>query len=309
MTPDTLTIQPARIPNTARMPIWIRQNLGNDVLYGKTGEAVHGNRLHTVCEEARCPNRGECWSRGTATFMLLGDTCTRACGFCSVKTGKPAWFDADEPRRVAEAVMALRLQYIVLTSVNRDDLPDGGAAIFSETLKQLRLSDAQIGVEYLTPDFRACQDEAVATIINTLTNLPAGTRRDLVWGHNVETVPRLYKTARKGSQYARSLTLLNKAAQQPGVEAKSALMLGLGETRTEVLGVLQDLRDAGVVRVSLGQYLRPSLDNLPVVEYIHPDMFAEYENDARALGFAWVKAGPLVRSSYYAEQQQGRSHA
>ena len=291
------------------MPIWIRQNLGHDAHYGKTGEAVHGNRLHTVCEEARCPNRGECWSRGTATFMLLGDTCTRACGFCSVKTGKPAWFDADEPRRVAEAVMALRLQYIVLTSVNRDDLPDGGAAIFADTLKQLRLRDAQIGVEYLTPDFRACQDEAVATITRTLANLPEGARRDLVWGHNVETVPRLYKTARKGSRYARSLTLLSKAAQQPGVEAKSALMLGLGETRAEVLDVLRDLRNAGVARVSLGQYLRPSLDNLPVVEYIHPDIFAEYENDARALGFAWVKAGPLVRSSYYAEQQQGHNHA
>lgn len=310
MTPHIVPLpSSARVPNAARMPIWIRQNLGIDTHYGKTGEAVHGNRLHTVCEEARCPNRGECWSRGTATFMLLGDTCTRACGFCSVKTGKPAWFDADEPRRVAEAVRALQLQYIVLTSVNRDDLPDGGAAIFAETLKQLRLSDAQIGVEYLTPDFRACQDEAVATLIDTLANLPAGTRRDLVWGHNVETVPRLYKTARKGSQYARSLMLLNKAARQPGVEAKSALMLGLGETRAEVLDVLKDLRDAGVARVSLGQYLRPSLDHLPVVEYIHPDMFAEYENDARALGFAWVKAGPMVRSSYYAEQQQGRSHA
>ena len=308
MTPDILTPQSsARTPNTARMPIWIRQNLGSDAHYGKTGEAVHGNRLHTVCEEARGPNRGECWSRGTATFMLLGDTCTRACGFCSVKTGKPAWFDADEPRRVAEAVMALRLQYIVLTSVNRDDLADGGAAIFAETLKQLRWRDAQIGVEYLTPDFRACQDEAVATIINTLANLPAGTRRDLVWGHNVETVPRLHKTARKGSQYARSLTLLNKAAQQPGVEAKSALMLGLGETRAEVLEVLRDLRAAGVARVSLGQYLRPSLDHLPVVEYIHPDMFAEYENAARALGFAWVKADPLVRSSYYAEEIQAQT--
>lgn len=309
MTPDTLTVQPARVPNTTRMPIWIRQNLGNDALYGKTDEAVHGNRLHTVCEEARCPNRGECWSRGTATFMLLGDTCTRACGFCSVKTGKPAWFDADEPRRVAEAVTALRLQYIVLTSVNRDDLPDGGAGIFADTLKQLRLRDTQIGVEYLTPDFRACQNQAIATINTTLANLPAGSRRDLVWGHNVETVPRLYKTARKGSQYARSLDMLSKAAHQPGIEAKSALMLGLGETRAEVLEVLHDLRAAGVARVSLGQYLRPSLDHLPVVEYIHPDVFTEYEHDARAMGFAWVKAGPLVRSSYYAEEQQGHHHA
>lgn len=307
MPPDIIAIEPVRPPNATRMPVWIRQNLGHDAHYGKTDEAVHGNRLHTVCEEARCPNRGECWSRGTATFMLLGDTCTRACGFCAVKTGKPEWFDADEPRRVTEAVMALGLQYIVLTSVNRDDLPDGGAGIFADTLRQLRLADANIGVEYLTPDFRACQDAAVATIAATLADLPAGARRDLVWGHNVETVPRLYKTARKGSKYARSLDMLSKAAQLPDVTAKSALMLGLGETRAEVLEVLQDLRGAGVARVSLGQYLRPSRDNLPVAEYLHPEVFAEYENAARAMGFAWVKAGPLVRSSYYAEEIQTAS--
>lgn len=296
--------QPVR--NISRMPPWIRQNLGTEGHFGLTGHAVHGNRLHTVCEEARCPNRGECWSRGTATFMLLGDTCTRACGFCSVKTGRPAWFDANEPVRIAEAVSRLGLNYIVLTSVNRDDLEDGGAWVFAESLRQLRMRRPSIGIEFLTPDFRKVQDEAVAIIMDAVSSFPlnASPLPDLVWGHNVETVPRLYKTARRGSQYERSLALLKKASRQPGVEAKSALMLGLGETRDEVLGVLKDLRAVGVQRVSLGQYLRPSLNNLPVVEYIHPDVFAEYEHEARALGFAWVKAGPLVRSSYYAEEIQ-----
>ncbi|ARU32993.1 lipoyl synthase [Sulfuriferula sp. AH1] len=309
MTINTINIisESGRQPNAVRMPIWIRQNLGQDMHYGKTDAAVHAHRLHTVCEEARCPNRGECWSRGTATFMLLGDTCTRACGFCAVKTGKSDWLDADEPNRVAEAVLELQLRYIVLTSVNRDDLADGGAGIFAETLRQLRLRDAQIGVEFLTPDFRQNQSDAVATVMATLADLPEAVRRDLVWGHNVETVPRLYQTARRGSKYERSLSLLALAAQQPGVAAKSALMLGLGETRDEVLAVLRDLRDAGVSRVSLGQYLRPSLDHLPVIEYIHPDAFTEYENDARAMGFDWVKAGPLVRSSYYAEEIQQHS--
>jgi lipoic acid synthetase len=305
--PINTIVEPTRQPNAVRMPVWIRQNLGQDVHYGKTDAAVHEHRLHTVCEEARCPNRGECWSRGTATFMLLGDTCTRACGFCAVKTGKPDWLDADEPNRVAAAVMELQLRYIVLTSVNRDDLADGGAGIFAETLRQLRLRDGQIGVEFLTPDFRQDQVAAVSTVMTMLNGLPDNVRHDLVWGHNVETVPRLYQTARRGSKYTRSLSLLALAAQQSGVAAKSALMLGLGETRDEVLAVLHDLRVAGVSRVSLGQYLRPSLDHLPVISYVHPDEFAEYENAARAMGFDWVKAGPLVRSSYYAEEIQQQS--
>lgn len=296
------------VRNISRMPSWIRQNLGRESGYGDTHLAVHGNRLHTVCEEARCPNRGECWSRGTATFMLLGDTCTRACGFCSVKTGKPAWFDANEPQRVAEAVASMNLNYIVLTSVNRDDLEDGGAWVFAESLRQLRMRQPEIGIEFLTPDFRNVQDEAVAIVMHAVQTHPLPASRQtfphLVWGHNVETVPRLYKTARKGSQYERSLELLEKAGRQARVETKSALMLGLGETRSEVIEVLKDLKSAGVDRVSMGQYLRPSLDNLPVAEYIHPDVFAELENEARALGFAWVKAGPLVRSSYYAEEIQ-----
>ena len=302
-------MQTQTIRNISRMPSWIRQNLGRESGYGGTHLAVHGNRLHTVCEEAKCPNRGECWSRGTATFMLLGDTCTRACGFCSVKTGKPGWFDANEPLRIAEAVAGLNLNYIVLTSVNRDDLEDGGAWVFAESLRQLRQRQPDIGVEFLTPDFRNVQDEAITIVMDAVNShsLPSSIQPDLVWGHNVETVPRLYKVARKGSHYERSLELLGKAGKLAKVETKSALMLGLGETREEVIKVLKDLRSAGVDRVSLGQYLRPSLDNLPVAEYIHPDVFAELENEARAIGFGWVKAGPLVRSSYYAEEiQQGR---
>jgi len=286
------------------MPVWIRQNLGRERHYGETALAIHGRGLNTVCEEARCPNRGECWSRGTATFMLLGDTCTRACAFCSVKTGRPTWTDGDEPRRVAESCIDLGLRFVVLTSVNRDDLPDGGAGCFADTLRELRLRRPDMGVEFLTPDFRGVQQAAADRFNAALAALPEQARRDLIWGHNMETVPRLYKTARKGAKYERSLELLALAARQPNMEAKSALMLGLGETREEVLAVLQDLRSAGVKRLSLGQYLRPTLENLPVARYVPPEEFAEYETAAREMGFTWVKAGPLVRSSYYAEEIQ-----
>lgn len=283
-------------PNVSRMPEWIRQQLGGEAAYGKTAATVKRQSLHTVCEEARCPNRAECWSRGTATFMLLGDTCTRACGFCNVKTGRPGELDSDEPRRVAEAVMQMGLDYVVLTSVNRDEQPDGGASIFAETLRLLRQARAEIGLEILTPDFQQDQAGAVKSIYDAVAG------GQLVWGHNVETVPNLYKEVRKGSKYQRSLDLLALAAQQPGVEAKSALMLGLGETKDEVLAVLRDLREVGVSRVSLGQYLRPTRYHLPVKEYITPATFNEYEAEAKALGFAWVKAGPMVRSSYHAEE-------
>jgi lipoic acid synthetase len=296
-------------PNATRMPVWIRQNLGRERHYPGTAAAVHGHGLHTVCEEARCPNRGECWSRGTATFMLLGDTCTRACAFCSVKTGRPAWNDAGEPGRVAQACLDLGLSFVVLTSVNRDDLADGGAGCFADTLSQLRHLKPDMGVEFLTPDFRNVQAQAAEAFNLALAALPDSARRDLIWGHNVETVPRLYKEARKGARYERSLDLLTLAARQPNMEAKSALMLGLGETQAEVLAVLADLRAAGVARLSLGQYLRPTLDNLPVARYVPPEEFADYETEARRMGFAWVKAGPLVRSSYYAEEVQFGSHS
>jgi lipoic acid synthetase len=292
--------------NVSRMPSWIRQPLGDGARYGSTLASVAGNSLHTVCEEARCPNRGECWSRGTATFMLLGDTCTRACGFCSVKTGRPLAIDQGEPARVATAVKNLGLRFVVLTSVNRDDQPDRGVGIFADTLRALRTLDSDIGIEFLTPDFQGFQvqsvdsiQRALATSVFTGKDWPA-----LVWGHNVETVPSLYRVARKGSKYSRSLQLLELASQLDNVETKSAIMLGLGEKKNEVIDVLRDLYRAGVNRVSIGQYLRPTMKHLPVEEYIVPEQFAEYELIARDFGFDWVKSGPLVRSSYHAEEIQ-----
>ena len=291
----------SHLPNASRMPSWIRQPLGEDPRYSLTARTVHGQTLHTVCEEARCPNRGECWSAGTATFMLLGDTCTRACGFCAVKTGKPHWHDEQEPQRIASAVQQMGLDYVVLTSVNRDDLPDGGVTIFAETIRVLRQQQPDIGLELLTPDFYRCQQEATAIISSTLQTIHSANRKpQLVWGHNVETVPSLYRQVRKGSDYQRSLAMLKLAGSQPGIEAKSALMLGLGETRAEVEQVLQDLREVGVQRLALGQYLRPSRYHLPVLRYLEPAEFDDYAELAHKLGFEWVKAGPLVRSSYHA---------
>ncbi len=293
-------------PNVGHMPGWVRVSLAKGAQYRHTVRQLRGEPLHTVCEEARCPNRGECWSRGTATFLLLGDTCTRACGFCSVKTGRPAAVDEQEAARVAEAVSALRLRYVVLTSVNRDDLQDGGAALFAQTISRLRRHNPSVGIELLTPDFYRCQENALNLIgaaagRGATADTPAP---GLVWGHNVETVPRLYKTVRKGSDYRRSLALLEQAAQLPETETKSSLMLGLGEAPAEVVAVLRDLRAAGVTRLSLGQYLRPTRYHLPVQEYVTPQQFSIYEREARALGFTWVKAGAMVRSSYQAEEEQ-----
>jgi lipoic acid synthetase len=294
------------VRNISRMPVWIRQQLGDGKDFGHTHSAVASNKLHTVCEEARCPNRGECWSRGTATFMLLGDICTRACGFCSVKTGRPGAVDRDEPRRLADAVERHGLSYVVLTSENRDDQKDKGVGIFSATLLELRQRDASIGIEFLTPDFQGQQETCVDAIAVSLerSTFTSDQFPKLVWGHNVETVPRLYRQARKGAKYAHSLRLLEKAGQLADVETKSAIMLGLGETREEVLGVMEDLRTVGVDRISIGQYLRPSVNNLPVMEYVSPAQFNEYARSARALGFSWIKSGPLVRSSYHAEEVQ-----
>jgi lipoic acid synthetase len=292
-------------PNASRLPQWIRQTMGGGAVYQDTLNAVRHNALNTVCEEAACPNRGECWSRGTATFMLLGDTCTRACAFCNVKTGKPDWFDDDEPRRICEATQHMGLDYVVLTSVNRDDLADGGASVFAATVKALRKMKPTIGLELLTPDFKRCQQPAIDAVVAALDDVrTAPGDVQLVWGHNVETVPQLYRTVRKGADYRVSLDLLEKVARLPAIEAKSAIMLGLGETRQQVLTVLEDLRTAGVQRVSLGQYLRPTRYHLPVQRYLSPPEFDDYAAIARQLGFRWVKAGPLVRSSYHAEEEQ-----
>lgn len=283
----------ATSPNCGPMPRWIRQPLGQDAYFGLTEGSIRDNALHTVCEEAKCPNRGECWSRGTATFMLLGDTCTRACGFCAVKTGKPVQApDPTEPERVVQAILRMGLRYVVLTSVNRDDQLDGGAIRYAETVRRLRAARPDIGIELLTPDFRNCQEQALTRIAPFAP---------LVWGHNMETVPRLYKTVRPGADYGRSLRLLEKAAKTPHIEAKSALMLGLGETEKEVLAVMRDLRASGVTRLALGQYLRPSMLHLPVASYIEPAQFQFLKAAALDMGFGWVKAGPLVRSSYHAE--------
>lgn len=286
--------------NAGRMPAWIRQPLFGGQDYGNTARAVNQNILNTVCEAAHCPNRQECWSRGTATFMLLGETCTRACGFCAVKTGKPSWFDSEEPRRVADAVKNLQLDYVVLTSVNRDDMQDGGAQIFADTVTCLRQDKSDIGIELLTPDFYRCQPAAIEMIRQAIYN--AAGNNKLVWGHNVETVPALYKHVRKGSDYQRSLDILAQAANQQDIEAKSAIMLGLDEAYKEVLQVFADLRDAGVTRLSVGQYLRPTKYHIPVKRYLSPAEFDQYANEAKAMGFTWVKAGPLVRSSYHAEE-------
>ncbi len=247
--------------------------------------------LHTVCEEARCPNLGECFSRGTATFMLLGDRCTRRCGYCSVGTAKPLPPDAGEPERVAQAAARLGLRYVVLTSVNRDDLEDGGAAHFAETIAAVRRALPAAGVEVLTPDFKG-ERSALATVL----------RADpTVFNHNIETVPRLFRHLRPQGRYALSLEVLEAArAIRPDVPTKSGLMLGLGETDEEVRAVLADLRASGVSILTLGQYLRPTREHEPVHRYLPPEAFTRLEHEARAIGFPTVYAGVFVRSSYNA---------
>jgi lipoic acid synthetase len=251
-------------------------------------------RLHSVCEEAHCPNIGECWEDGTATFMILGDVCTRNCGYCAVTHGRPVWEDREEPERVGRAVRELGLGHVVITSVNRDDLADGGAAVFAATVRAIRREAPGCRVELLIPDLQG-DAAALATIV------AAGPD---VLNHNTETVRRLYKLARHGGRYERSLELFRRArALAPGLITKSGLILGLGEERDELLATMRDLRAEDVNVLTLGQYLRPSPRHLPVARYYHPDEFAELAAAGRALGFAHVEAGPLVRSSYHARRQ------
>ena len=276
-----------------RAPAWIRERkLRLSDLHGvKSLMREHG--LHTVCEEARCPNRGECFSRGTATFLLLGDVCTRACGFCDIRNGRPAPPDPLEPRRIRGAVERLGLSFVVLTSVDRDDLPDGGAAHFAETIRSVRSLEPPHGIEVLTPDFRG-RLESLETVLSAGPD---------VFNHNVETVPRLYATVRRGARLDRSLLLLSHAKEiAPAITTKSGLMLGLGEREEEVRGLLEALRGARVDIVTIGQYLRPSLENLPVVEYVAPEVFERHREFGERLGFRHVFAGPFVRSSYRAEE-------
>jgi lipoic acid synthetase len=276
----------------ARKPAWIRVKAPNHPIYHETRALMRDNKLVTVCEEAACPNIGECWSQRHATMMIMGDTCTRACAFCNVATGQPQPLDADEPRRVADAVAKLGLRHVVITSVDRDDLADGGAAHFAATIRAIRTAAPGTTIEILTPDF--LRKEGAAEIV-------AAAPPD-VFNHNLETVPRLYPTIRPGARYYQSLRLLDRMkALVPGIFTKSGLMVGLGETRTEVMQVMDDLRVAGVDFLTIGQYLQPSVKHAAVAEFVTPDMFGEYASLARARGFLMVSASPLTRSSYHAD--------
>ncbi|MEJ7750694.1 MAG: lipoyl synthase [Thermoleophilaceae bacterium] len=282
------------LPFGARKPAWFKVPAPGDPTYRRLRREVNDAELHTVCQEAACPNIGECWSRGTATFMILGDTCTRRCGFCNVKTGKPTHSDPLEPLRVAQSVRKMGLRHAVITSVDRDDLPDLGASAFVGVIRSIRRFSPGTKVEVLTPDFRG-EEMPLARVIS---------ERPDVFNHNVETVPRLYPLARRGSRFERSCRVLRNAKEMggEGVVTKSGLMTGLGETREELLDTFGVLREHGVQVLTVGQYLRPTRDHLPVVRYWHPDEFADLEREAYAMGFDSVAAGPLVRSSYHAEQ-------
>src|SRR5574341_1731810 len=277
-----------------RKPPWLKVRFPGGENYMRLKTIMREGGLHTVCEEAHCPNIGECWEAGTATFMILGDTCTRSCGFCAVKTGRPGALDKLEPMRVAHAVREMGIQHAVVTSVNRDDEADGGAAIFAETTRRIRKLSPGTSVEVLIPDFMG-DWEALATVMAAQPE---------ILNHNTETVPRLYPRVRPKARYERSLELLRRAKElDPGTLTKSGLMVGLGETKHELLMVFADLVDNGVDVLTLGQYLRPSRKHLPVERYWAPDEFEALRSDALALGFRHVEAGPLVRSSYHAERQ------
>src|SRR6266576_896238 len=286
-----LSLDPAGHPR----PEWLRVTFFNGPNYQDLKRIMRTLGLNTVCESARCPNMGECWEHRTATFMILGNTCTRACGFCAVPSGKPAGPpDELEPERVAEAAQLMGLRYAVVTSVNRDDQPDGGAAIFARTIAEIRGRVPGCKVEVLIPDFRG-DWHALETVVRA---------RPDVLNHNTETVPRLYREVRKGAIYERSLELLRRAKYlAPEMPTKTGLMLGLGETRNEVLAAMQDLAAQGTDILTLGQYLQPTRGHLPVVRFVHPDEFAEYKVLGEAMGFKHVEAGPLVRSSYHAFDQ------
>lgn len=287
-------------PGAHPRPDWLRVKFFGGQRYQDLKRTMRTLELHTVCESARCPNMGECWDHGTATFMILGDICTRACGFCAVPSGKPVGPpDEGEPLRVAEAVEQMGLRYVVVTSVNRDDQPDGGSAIFARTIQEIRRRVPGCRVEVLIPDFRGNRDAL---------NKVLAVRPDVL-NHNTETVPRLYRQVRKGAVYERSLELLKRAKQtHPNVPTKTGLMLGLGEEPQEVLATMEELAAQGTDILTLGQYLQPTRDHLPVVRYVHPDEFAEYKLRGEAMGFKHVEAGPLVRSSYHAFDQAESAH-
>jgi lipoic acid synthetase len=292
----------ARIPikvvaaETLKKPDWIRVRAGSPTTrFYEIKQILREHKLHTVCEEASCPNIGECFGKGTATFMIMGDKCTRRCPFCDVGHGRPDPLDADEPLNLARTIAALKLKYVVITSVDRDDLRDGGAAHFVDCIRQVRTLSPDTRIEILTPDFRGRMDRA----LEILKAAPPD-----VMNHNLETIPRLYKEARPGSDYAYSLNLLKRfKAFAPGVPTKSGLMVGLGETDDEILDVMRDMRAHDIDMLTIGQYLAPSSHHLPVRRYVHPDTFRMFEREAATLGFSHAAVGALVRSSYHADQQ------
>jgi lipoyl synthase len=278
--------------NVRRLPDWFKVRLPGGERFVTLKTNLERGKLHTICEEARCPNRGDCWSAGTATFLLLGPTCTRACRYCHVAAGEPSEPDTAEPEAVASASEALGLKYIVITSVTRDDLPDGGAAHFAETIRRVKGRLPESRVEVLVPDFGG-DDAAIAVVVK---------ENPFVYAHNIETVEELFSVLRPQGDYRRSIEVLRKVKEiDPAMKTKSGIMVGLGETDEQVRATLLALRNAGVDRVTIGQYLQPSRELAPVARFVTPEEFAGWEREARAMGFGWVKAGPNVRSSFHAE--------
>ena len=274
-------------------PPWIRKGLSTGVQYHRTEGVLERLEVDTICTQANCPNQRECWAKGTATVLILGTICTRNCPFCAVSHGKPNPPDPDEPQRIGALTQRLSIRYLVITSVDRDDLADGGASHFCDVVAACRANDASMRFELLVPDFKGVQDRALAIL---------DAAEPFVFGHNVETVPELYATARPGGDYERSLALIAKAGKLwPDMPIKSSMMLGLGETEEQVLRVLNDLRSCGCSRLCLGQYLKPSKEALEVQAFIHPDTFARWGETAKAMGFDWVLSEPFARSSYHAD--------
>jgi lipoic acid synthetase len=280
-----------------KLPAWLKRPWPAGHSFQHTSDTLHSLRVETICTNANCPNRGECWGRGTATALILGNVCTRNCRFCSVATGKPEPRDPTEPGRLAEMATQMKLKYLVITSVNRDDLLDGGASHFRDCVNEVRRQCPAMRFEILTPDFRGCQEQALDILKPALP---------FVFAHNVETVPSLYPIARAGGNYEFSLRLLRMAKGLDGVQTKSSIMLGLGEADEPVEQVLRDLRDVGCDRVTIGQYLKPSKDSLDVVEYVRPEKFAWWKDRAIEIGFSWVQSSPFARSSYFAEMENAR---
>lgn len=274
-----------------RRPEWLKVRAPGGEDYARVKSMMRSKALHTVCEEARCPNITECWNAGTATFMIHGDTCTRSCGFCAVKTGRPLAVDTDEPRRVAEAVASMNLKHCVITSVNRDEMKDGGSDIWAETIRRTRELSPNTTIEVLIPDFKGNMENLQRVI----------DERPDILNHNTETVPRLYRHVRPQGKFHWTLDVLRESKRQ-GMRTKTGVMLGLGETPTEILEVMKELRAVNVDILTLGQYLQPTKNHLPVDRFVHPDEFAHYRTVGLEMGFAVVESGPLVRSSYHAER-------